>query len=389
MATPATSTPTANAVPKANGSNKIANGWLDLPAIFGSVLDTELIIGDAADPTKQLKFDVNAGMTASKALTINTGAQTDNRTLSVPVLSGNDTLVTLGTTQTLTGTKTFSADVILGAETASRIVVTGASKDLDTPASISTDQSVTITGDFVAGTITTTGKTRGAYFVTTVGQNSLPSGDDSVAMIFMTGASGSAPFNNEGSLVYRARVSATSARSSHYWYTGSPSTVKMTLAGTGDFSLTSTTDSTSKDTGSIVTEGGLGVEKAIYAGTAIRSVSPTAGIGYATGAGGTVAQGSGSGKATGVTLNTVCGTITMDGATLNADTTVAFTLTNSAIAATDLVVIQHSSVGTLGAYNFAVTPAGGSATVSVRNVTPGNLSEAIVLRFAIIKAVTA
>lgn len=134
--------------------------------------------------------------------------------------------------------------------------------------------------------------------------------------------------------------------------------------------------------------GNITLARPVVGTSSIRSTSPTAGVGYATGAGGTVTQGSGSGKATTVTLNTVCGTITMDGATLNADTTVAFTFTNSAIAATDLVVMQHSSVGTLGAYNFAVTPGAGTATVSVRNVTPGNLSEAIVIRFAIIKAVT-
>lgn len=158
--------------------------------------------------------------------------------------------------------------------------------------------------------------------------------------------------------------------------------------GAGYWSFANTTDSTSKDTGSIVTEGGIGAEKAITAGTSIKSVSPTAGIGYATGAGGTVVQGSGSGKATTVTLNTVCGTITMDGANLNADTSVAFTFTNSAIAATDYVAIQHNSVGTLGGYVCVCTPGAGTATVTVRNVTPGNLAEAIVLRFVVIKAVT-
>ena len=79
----------------------------------------------------------------------------------------------------------------------------------------------------------------------------------------------------------------------------------------------------------------------------LSSSSPTAGIGYATGAGGTVTQI--TSKATGVTLNTVCGTITMNGAALAADTTVSFVLTNSAIAANDVVVIVHDSIGTLGA----------------------------------------
>ena len=95
----------------------------------------------------------------------------------------------------------------------------------------------------------------------------------------------------------------------------------------------------------------------------------------------------GTSKATTVAFNAVCGTITMHNATLNADTTVAFTFTNTSIAATDQVVITHSSGGTLGAYTFAVTPAAGSAVISVHNATPGNLGEAIVLRFFVLKAV--
>lgn len=118
---------------------------------------------------------------------------------------------------------------------------------------------------------------------------------------------------------------------------------------------------------------------------AIRSVSPTAGIGYGTGAGGTVTQL--TSKSTGVTLNAVSGTITMNGAALASATNVAFTFTNSAIAATDKVEVDHDSAGTLCAYNICVTPAAGSATVTVRNMTAGSLSEAIVLRFFVKKAV--
>jgi hypothetical protein len=123
----------------------------------------------------------------------------------------------------------------------------------------------------------------------------------------------------------------------------------------------------------------------IAASQSIRSTSPTLGIGYGTGAGGAVAQA--TSKATGATLNTVCGTIALNAAALAAATSVAFVLTNSAIAATDVVTIVHDSVGTLGGYGFAVTPAAGSATITVRNNTAGSLSEAIVLRFFINKAV--
>lgn len=119
------------------------------------------------------------------------------------------------------------------------------------------------------------------------------------------------------------------------------------------------------------------------------STSPTAGIGYATGAGGAVTQGSGSGKATGVTLSKVCGQITMDAAALNAGVAVSFTLTNTAIAATDILSLNHASVGNVGDYVFSARCAAGSATITVRNVTAGNLSEAIVIGFALTKSVTA
>ena len=115
--------------------------------------------------------------------------------------------------------------------------------------------------------------------------------------------------------------------------------------------------------------------------------SATLGLGYGSGAGGTVTQA--TSKSTGVTLNTVTGIITMNGAALAADTTVSFTLTDSAIAATDAVVVVHESVGTLGAYSFAATGAAGSAAIAVHNNTPGSLSEAIVLRFVVIKSVNA
>lgn len=114
-------------------------------------------------------------------------------------------------------------------------------------------------------------------------------------------------------------------------------------------------------------------------------VTATGGVGYGTGAGGTVTQA--TNKSTGVILNTVTGEITMDAAALAANTTVSFMLTNSAIAATDLVLITHDSAGTAGAYTVTAQGAAGSANIAVRNVTAGSLSEAIVLKFAVFKAV--
>jgi hypothetical protein len=129
----------------------------------------------------------------------------------------------------------------------------------------------------------------------------------------------------------------------------------------------------------------IGADGAVWANGSVKSASATAGVGYTTGAGG--AQTQLTSKATGVTLNAICGTITLHNASLAANTTVSFTLTNSAIAATDVIVINHTSAGTVGAYHVDAQVGAGSAVVNVRNLTAGALLEAIVLRFAVIKAV--
>ena len=123
--------------------------------------------------------------------------------------------------------------------------------------------------------------------------------------------------------------------------------------------------------------------------TGSQLVSGTGKQGYATGSGGTASQGSGSGKATAVTLSKSNGSITLDAANLNAATTVSFTLTNTVIEAGDILVMNHLSGGTAGAYTLNAQCAAGSASINVRNVTAGNLAEAIVIRFAVVKAVSA
>lgn len=101
------------------------------------------------------------------------------------------------------------------------------------------------------------------------------------------------------------------------------------------------------------------------------------------GNGGTVTQL--TNKATGVTLSTPTGNITMHNAALAADTVVSFVLTNTLIEANDYVLVQHVSAGTAGAYNCTALAAAGSATINVRNLTAGSLGEAIVLKFIVIK----
>jgi len=91
-------------------------------------------------------------------------------------------------------------------------------------------------------------------------------------------------------------------------------------------------------------------------------------------------------KVTGVTLNQLCGTITLFSDALASQTTTSFTFTNSTIASNDIIVFSHVSGGTIGAYNINAISGTGTATVYVRNVNSASLTEAPVFRFIVIKA---
>jgi len=112
----------------------------------------------------------------------------------------------------------------------------------------------------------------------------------------------------------------------------------------------------------------------------------TTGLGFYTGAGGTITQA--TSKATTFVLNKQCGVITTAGDILNAATIVSATFTNSKIAATDAVIVNHVSGGTLGAYTINIAPGAGTATLTLRNNTAGNLTETLVLNFVVIKGVS-
>lgn len=115
------------------------------------------------------------------------------------------------------------------------------------------------------------------------------------------------------------------------------------------------------------------------------TVTATTSIGYPTGTGGAVTQG--TSKSTGVTLNKISGQITMNAAALNRGTAVTFTLTNSFIAATDVVVVNIASGATADVYSATVSAvSAGSCAIQLRNHTSGtDLSEAVVLNFVVIK----
>jgi hypothetical protein len=109
-------------------------------------------------------------------------------------------------------------------------------------------------------------------------------------------------------------------------------------------------------------------------------------IGYAAGAQGSVTQL--TDKSTAVTLNKSAGVITMNNASLTTATNATFTLNNSLISAKDTVILTISGgQATPGSYNvFANGVAAGSVSISLRNISGGTLSEAVVINFAVIHA---
>lgn len=118
-------------------------------------------------------------------------------------------------------------------------------------------------------------------------------------------------------------------------------------------------------------------------GNGFLAVSPSVGVGYGVGAGSSATQA--TDKGTAVSFNSLSGEITMNNAALAAGTIVSFTFTNTSIGAKDVLVMNHVSGGTLGSYGLNAAAAAGSAVVYVRNNTAGSLSEAIVIRFDVLK----
>ena len=127
------------------------------------------------------------------------------------------------------------------------------------------------------------------------------------------------------------------------------------------------------------------VTGAVAASTVIAtSIAASNDLGYTAAAQGTVTQL--TSKSTAVTLNKPAGVITMNNASLATATNATFTLNNSFISANDTVILTISGgQATPGSYNvFANALAAGTVSITLRNISGGTLSEAIVINFALI-----
>lgn len=110
-------------------------------------------------------------------------------------------------------------------------------------------------------------------------------------------------------------------------------------------------------------------------------------IGFTTTNGGTVTQT--TSRTTGVTLNAPCGQITLVSGAIAGLSSQEFTLTNSYIAATDVVLVTFGSGLTGTTYDVTVTAtAAGSCKISVHNVNnTATPTDTPVINFAVFKGV--
>jgi hypothetical protein len=134
---------------------------------------------------------------------------------------------------------------------------------------------------------------------------------------------------------------------------------------------------------SIIGNKSTGVMNLAASGGVIQTLP--AGLGYGTGAGGTVTQA--TSKSTNVTLNKPCGQITMHNAALAVGESVSFQLTNSLVTINDAVT---ASLDATVNYDYILQAYVNAGTIQFRLLNNGSVSrsEAVRIHFAIIKGAT-
>lgn len=117
-------------------------------------------------------------------------------------------------------------------------------------------------------------------------------------------------------------------------------------------------------------------------------VTSPAGLGYGTGAGGTVTQL--TSKNTAVTLNKPTGTIICSNSAISPNSRVNFILNNSLIQSGDQIIVNMIyATGTVNSYNVTAEIGSGLALINIWNFSGLTFSEAIQIKFEILKGANA
>jgi len=169
--------------------------------------------------------------------------------------------------------------------------------------------------------------------------------------------------------------------------TGTGSLVLATSPTITTPTITNPTVTTGSFTSPALTTPTIGVATGTsLAVTGLLKSSGTAGIGYATGAGGTVGTGAWGGS---VTLDKICGKISMSSTAFAANTSYHVTVNNSTVVDGDVVIVNLVSGATVSdQYQFQVADTTtGSFKIVMRSYN--TYTDALVFRIAVIKGVEA
>lgn len=272
-----------------------------------------------------------------------------NPTISVPTVgTSGSTVPLLNGINTWTGTQTF----------------TGATVNLPSITSVGT---LDITGTVVLSGSTSGTTTLQASAIAGTGTLTLPS----TATDTLAGAASTTTFTN--------KTYDTAGTGNVFKINGTSIT---STTGTGSVVLAASPTLTGTTTCSTLTA------PTITGTGAIQGSGASATVGYlnGSGAGGAITQL--TSKATGVTLNNISGQITMNNASLSGSAAVSFVLTNSTIAANDVVIVNIAS-GATAVSNYLITVgavSAGSCTITLYNDTASTArTDALVLNFVVIK----
>jgi hypothetical protein len=289
--------------------------------------------------------------------------------LGGPIVSSGNIQLDLGTTGVLAGSYTYPTMTV---DSYGRVTSISSASSTGTVTSVAVNPG---TGIQVTGSPITTS---GTINITNTGVTRLNAGTG----ISLSSSNGNITVSTTttGGTVTSVGVSSTTLTVSN-----SP----ITTTGTITIDLPSTISVSGNVTGANITTAGLITATGnVTAGNLISRGSITSnntgGVGYATGAGGTVTQI--TSRTTGVTINKISGAITLVSAAGTSSYT-TFTVTNSTVAATDVIIINQKS-GTDKYEAWISNVAAGSFNVTFAD-TSGTTTEQPVFNFAVIKAVAA